>query len=119
MERTQKPTIAGIVLIVIGVVFILWGIDNAFTMSDELEMILPPMIVAILPIVGGYFALRRKIWGLALAGAISSLIFTFMGLFAHGVLERWGKFTGGLVAVEFVLGILAIVLVALSKKEFS
>jgi hypothetical protein len=55
---------------------------------------LPFAIVGILAIVGGIYALRRKIWGLALAGSIAAFF------------PSW------------LLGIAAIVLTALSKKEF-
>jgi hypothetical protein len=54
----------------------------------------PLIIVGILAIVGGIYALRRKIWGLALAGSIAAFF------------PSW------------VLGITAIVLTALSKNEF-
>ncbi len=57
---------------------------------------IPCAIIGILAIVGGVFALRRKVWGLALAGSIASL-FSF-----H----------------LFFLGIAAIVFTALSKNEF-
>jgi hypothetical protein len=50
--------------------------------------------VGILAIVGGIYALQRKIWGLALAGSIAAFF------------PSW------------ILGIAAIVLTALSKNEF-
>jgi hypothetical protein len=53
------------------------------------------IILAIVSIIGGAFALRKKVWGLALAGAICALIWP-----------------------TTVLGIVAIVFVALSKEEF-
>jgi nitrate reductase gamma subunit len=52
------------------------------------------MIVGILAIIGGAFALKKKVWGLALAGAIAGTI-TF-----------------------FPCGIPAIIFTALGKKEF-
>jgi hypothetical protein len=55
---------------------------------------LPFAIVGILAIVGGIYALRRKIWGLALAGSIAAFF------------PSW------------ILGIAAIVFTALSKNEF-
>ena len=51
-------------------------------------------IIGILAIVGGIYALRRKIWGLALAGSIAAFF------------PSW------------ILGLTAIVLTALSKNEF-
>jgi hypothetical protein len=55
---------------------------------------LPFAIVGILAIVGGIYALQRKIWGLALAGSIAAFF------------PSW------------ILGLPAIVFTALSKKEF-
>jgi hypothetical protein len=52
-------------------------------------------IIGILGIVGGIFAIKRKYWGLALAGAIAS-IFTF-----------------------FPCGIAAVVIISMAKPEFN
>ena len=52
-------------------------------------------IVGILGIVGGVFAIKRKYWGLALAGAIAS-IFTF-----------------------FPCGVAAVVFVSMAKPDFN
>jgi hypothetical protein len=57
---------------------------------------IPLAILAILAIVGGVYALRRKVWGLALAGSIASLFAPYF----------------------LLLAIAAIVFTALSKKEF-
>lgn len=123
MREKWKSTTAGILCILAGIVFILWGFDTACALthwSEYLELILPPIIVAIFPIIGGYFAIRRRIWGLTLAGAISPIIFTFLGVFAHGSYEIWGSdFIGLLIVVELLLGILAIIFVSMSKREFS
>jgi len=54
------------------------------------------IFVGVVSLLGGVYGVQRKLWGLALAGAITSL---FLG---------W----------LFVLGVLAITFVALSKKEF-
>ena len=55
----------------------------------------PLIVIGVVAIVGGVYALRRRIWGLALAGSICAL----MGPWA-------------------ILGILAIIFVALGKSEF-
>jgi len=52
------------------------------------------LIISILAIVGGIYALKRKNWGMALAGSIAAFF------------------------CSFPLGIAAIVLTALSKNEF-
>jgi hypothetical protein len=103
MERTWKPTTAGILDIVAGVlqliigigVAVLGGVGGAFIGMAWLSALGAPLIVfGIVAIVGGIFALRRKIWGLALAGSICALI------------GPW------------ILGIPAIIFVILGKGEF-
>lgn len=54
------------------------------------------VILAVIAIVGGVFAIRRRAWGLALAGAICAVIWP-----------------------TSILGILAIIFVALSRPEFN
>ena len=104
MERTWKPTTAGILCIIAGVigvisgltVAILGGIGGSFFGMAWMGAIGVPLIVSgIVAIVGGIYALRRRIWGLALAGAICAV------------------FSGYLI-----LGILAIIFVAIGKDEF-
>lgn len=53
------------------------------------------LVVSIIPIIGGIFAIRRKRWGWALAGAICATI------------------------ASNILGIIALVFIAMSKKEFT
>ncbi len=53
------------------------------------------MLVGVLAIVGGVFALKKKLWGLALAGAIAGTV------------------------VFFPCGIPAIIYVSMAKLEFS
>jgi hypothetical protein len=52
------------------------------------------LLVGILALIGGIFAVRRKVWGLALAGAIASVM-TF-----------------------FPVGIVAIIFTSMAKPEF-
>ena len=54
----------------------------------------PIVVLGIVAIVGGVYAIQRKMWGLALAGSICA---TFLG---------------------WLLGIPAIIFTALSEKEF-
>jgi len=54
------------------------------------------MILGAVAIVGGIFALRRRHWGLSLAGAICAT----------------------LMPVSFLLGVAAIVFIAMSHEEF-
>ncbi len=104
MERTWKPTAAGILSIVGGATNAILGIaatligglvGGFFAMGWLGAIGTPAIIFGIIAIVGGIFALRRRIWGLALAGSICALI-------------------GG----GFILGILAIIFVIMGKGEF-
>ena len=117
MERTWMPIAAGILNIISGAARLVGGIiililgwlgDGFFSFlwfgmpgipvipSALLSIVAIPVIVlGILAIVGGICALQRRAWGLALTGAIS------------GAFLSW------------FLGIPAIILTALSKKEFA
>ncbi|MBN2463117.1 MAG: hypothetical protein JXB43_05900 [Dehalococcoidia bacterium] len=66
----------------------------AITASVVITLAIFSLIVSILAIVGGIYALRRKNWGMALAGAIAAFF------------------------CSAPLGIAAIVFTALSKNEF-
>ena len=63
-------------------------------MTVLLAIGVPLLVLGILALVGGIYAMRRKIWGLALAGSIATVLFSQL------------------------LGILAIIFVALSEDEF-
>ena len=101
--KTWKPTAAGILCIIAGaigvitgiVVAVVGGIIGAFFGVAWGAFGVPSIILGIIAIVGGSYALRRKIWGLALAGSICAL------------LGPW-----------VILGILAIIFVSLGKGEF-
>ena len=104
MERTWKPTTAGILSIIAGAlqviagiaVAIVGGIGGAFIGIPWLSVIGGPLIVlGVIAIVGGSCALKRRVWGLALAGSICALV------------GPWA-----------ILGILAVIFVALGKGEF-
>ena len=119
MEKTWKPTVAGILDIVSGAVgllavsgliiavsvtggFYIPGTEAIpkFAPSLLASMAVPLAILSILSLVGGIYAVQRRKWGLVLAGSISS-IFASIPLL------------GGLP-----VGITATVLTALSKNEF-
>jgi len=114
MQRTWKPMVAGILTIIAGSLGLLIGIGLAVgfgLMGIMIGMIpgfpggllaligIPGIILSIVAIVGGIYALRRRLWGLALAGAICALLFTL-------------PFLG------WILAILAIIFVSLGKGEF-
>jgi len=113
MEKTWKPTTAGILTIVAGGLNLIAGIVVASLGVACLGPMrgcmgttgfvgfwvigAPLIIIGIVAIVGGSFALRRKVWGMALAGAICAL------------------FPPPIIA----LGLLSIIFLALSKEEFT
>jgi len=114
MEKTWKPTTAGILCIISGAAEILLGILIVFAgqtvlrfadfVGDEwvmdlvitVVMVVGPVwiLLGVVALVGGVFALRRRFWGLALAGSICAL------------------------SGATVLGILAIVFVVTGRSEF-
>jgi hypothetical protein len=114
VQKTWKPTVAGILdivagaLVLIGVIFLVIGImvtGGIFGIpgTEDIPGFVPPLIsiitvlaaaISILALLGGIYAVQRKKWGLALAGSIAAFL------------------------VSNVLGIAAIILTALSKDEF-
>ena len=114
MQKTWKPTVAGILDVIAGVFALVGGLvlvvlgstGGLFLNYFEVSMFqlapmtvllavgVPLLVLGILALVGGIYAMRRKIWGLALAGSIATVLFSQL------------------------LGILAIIFVALSEDEF-
>jgi len=113
MEKTWMPLVAGILDIICGAVaaiialcFLIAGSVTGVVASiaPDLPAFVPPMLLgfalpaaamAVVAILGGIRAIQRKNWGLALAGSIVAFF------------NPW-----------WVLGLAAIVLTALSKKQF-
>lgn len=113
MQKTWKPTAAGILDIIsgacglIGFLFLIVaavasglipemaGVPLELVRGILIAVSIPMAIVSILALVGGIYALQRKVWGLALAGSIAAFV------------------------ISAVLGIVAIILTAISKNEFA
>lgn len=121
MERTWKPTTAGILSIIAGAAGIAGGVlialfGGILGLVSALVGSLGEIAVSgflgglggilgiagaaaiglgIVAIIGGIFALRRRVWGLALTGAILA------------------------TSSMPVLGVLAIIFVSMGKKEFA
>ncbi len=105
--KTWKPTVAGILCIISGAPAIIVALIASviggtvgflgmpFLSAIIGLVIIPIIILGVVSIVGGIFALRRERWGWALAGAICAL-----------------------VPPLGILGILAIIFVILSQDEF-
>ena len=113
MEKTNKPTVAGILNIISGVLglivaaslFIGFGATSGaldiptgpipgFVPGIVLGMAITSTIIAILALVGGIYAVQRKKWGWALTGSIAAVFSVFL------------------------LGIPAVVFIVQSKDEF-
>ncbi len=104
MQKTWKPTVGGILAIIAGALQVIvgiamaavGGIGGAFIGMGWLSAIGAPLIIlGVIALVGGIYSLKRRIWGLALAGSICALV------------DPW-----------FILGVLAIIFISLGKGEF-
>jgi hypothetical protein len=109
-EKTWMPLTAGILTIIsavfklltvlgiiIGLSFYTTGTDYSIGISETAILIgimVPFLILGIVSLIGGIYAIRRKKWGMALAGAIAAFL------------------------PSGILGVLAIIFVSLSKHEF-
>ena len=103
MEHTWKPTAAGILCIVAGAAAAISGlgltvlggvIGVPFGAGWMGAFGVPWIVFGVIAIVGGVYSLKRRAWGLALAGSICAL------------------------SGYFILGLLAIIFVAMGKNEF-
>jgi len=103
-DRTWMPTVAGILMIISGVghtigglaMVITVGLGGAFMGVPWLGALgVPLLALGIVALLGGIYALRRQVWGLALAGSVCVLI------------------VGNLV-----FGVLSLVFVIMAKNEF-
>ncbi len=109
MNKTWKPTTGGILSIIAGAIGVLFGLVLAVAggiLGTILGAFIPfiggavvglfaiPLLLGIVAIIGGIYALKRRIWGLALAGSICAFFCVWF------------------------LGIPAIIFVAIGKGEF-
>ena len=112
MIKTKKPIIGGILTISSGLLGLLGIVNYAiglgaagsgfgkgdmppFVPSIIFDMPIPDTVIALLAIVGGILAILRKRWRWSLAGSIAAVLSLI------------------------ILGIPALILVALSKDEFA
>jgi hypothetical protein len=147
MERTWKPKAAGVLSIILGAIFLIPGILALAVLGFIPVTTLPSYLLfgalvtipGIVPIVGGVYALRRRRWGLALAGSIltllNSVILAIFGIIvltgyligfvdnpgAHFELSDWtslGIYIIVGLAIYGILGLLALIFVILGRREF-
>jgi hypothetical protein len=69
----------------------------------------PTLALGIVAITGGVSAIRRRVFSLSLAGAICALPSVIFGLYLAGAISA---------LASLILGILAVIFVALAKREF-
>lgn len=109
-EKTWMPLVAGICTIVAAALKILTAVGIAigitfmrirpfasfgvYETAVLTAIMVPFFILGIVALIGGICAIRRKSWGMSLAGAIAAFL------------------------PSSILGILAIIFIALSKNEF-
>jgi len=107
--RTWKPTavgiltiIAGVIAIVAEIIYITSDTFGIFAGVPFIESSANPngalFVTGAVAIVGGIFALLRRIWWLALVGVIFAMFFTIWPV--------------------LVIGVISIILIAVSSKEF-
>lgn len=110
MERTWKPVTAGILNLVGGILTLIAGLSlllgasfvatfytglgMPISASMLSAMAIPNVVLGILAVIGGVFCLKRNHWGWALTGSIANVL------------------------TAFILGVLAIIFVAMGKNEF-
>ena len=113
-ERTGLPIAGGALLLIAGILgLIMWGwvmaagavlfgipgmpvdVSGIVTICGAIGI-----IFSILPLIGGIFAIQRKMWGLGVAGGV-------LGIFSLGF------FIGS------ILALIGLILVAVSRREFA
>ena len=122
MKRTWKPTTAGILSIIAGSLTIFEIImAGATTRYEGLTIwywwwrnMAPLMLIGVVAILGGIFALYRRIWGLPLAGTICSIVFS---LFVTS--KSYLTSVGIIFAIIAVISILALIFLLRAKNEFA
>ncbi len=103
MSKKWMPIAAGTLTIIGGLTFFV---------SVSLWAFWPLVVPSIFAIVGGVYAWERRKWPIALAGSISAL---FTLLFMNSIMRDYrSEWFWALM----LIGIAAVVLTVLSKKEF-
>jgi hypothetical protein len=115
----SKPLIAGALLLIAGLLGLLtWA--SVFMVSDfsMIDQALPPgitteqlqqilqtcsiigIVLSLFPLLGGVLAIQRKLWGIAVLGAVIGLV------------------TIGPVLISSILSIIALILLVMAKNSF-
>ena len=117
MEKTWKPTTAGILAIIAGIIGIVVGgiTIGSGALAGVMGGLGGPFGFGMFP---GFFA------GAAVAWGVTQIIFGIIAIIGGGHARNrrsWGRaLAGGILAIPIAppLGILAVIFLALSKNEF-
>ena len=110
VEHTAKPVVGGILILIgalagiIGGAWMIWAGSMFLPLGDigvDVSGIFATcgiiwIVLSLVGLLGGIFAMQRKHFGLAILGGIFSLLFGF-----------------------FIFGLIGLILVAISKSEFT
>jgi hypothetical protein len=97
--------IAGVAGLIVGMIYaVVAGFLTFFIAGLGALLGVPLIVLSIVAIVGGVFAIRKRAWGFALVAAICAFVVGILGF-------PW-------TAPAIALGIAAIVFTALGKKQF-
>lgn len=130
MHKKWMPITAGVLDIISGIFGILqglyiisWGSFIGFTCSVyEVWEVWGPLhiVVGVLAIIGGIYACKRKMWHLALAGAIAGIFPSapFMVSYLEEFSIRYFMHLPTSLDFKLVFAIVAIILTVLSRKQF-
>ena len=128
MSKKWKPIVAGIFEILAGFwmlisTHVLAGFsEKSLKYWEPHEFLLPSIVVilGLLAVVGGIFALIHRKWRLALAGAagIVPLPLITASIIAVVAKSRYNIPVPYTISLEVLLALLPIVLLLLSKREF-
>ena len=130
IQKTMKPTVAGIILIVIAVFTIISSVtlvtidesavEGIIEMSPQIQELMSSanltkgdlmniystcgtigIVISIFILLSGVLALRRRLWGIALVGAIVGIVTFFITI------------------ISGILAIIPLILLISSRKEFN
>jgi hypothetical protein len=97
--------VAGIIGLVSGLMFMLTGtpLEIALTFPATIGALngMPSLILGIIAVAGGGCAMKRRVFGFAVAGAVLSIVATLN------------------LGVVVILGIIGLILIAMGKSEFA
>ncbi len=107
MRNKRMPVVGGILCIVSGAVGIWWlvpawgTIDGVWLGEEYWYCAVIQLVLSTLAIIGGIFAIMRRMFAIAIIGAVCAIM-------AGGIL----------FAITLTLGFLAIILIAIGKESF-